>query len=236
MLSLSTENLTQLENKIHGILSEEITNNSDLKILEAATLCQVSSSKISKLVRKLGFENFKQYKLYFSGQATDLEVKKRSSEIERLMQFLEDFDPKMVDDFISVFNKYNKVILFGLGPSHISMEYFAYKLGAVTDKNIFSSHDENYVKRLADEDTLLIVFSVTGRFSSFENLFTSAKMKGSGIMLVLEEHINTRDSKADYVFHLSKYNQSDSLQAFEKTRTVFFIFMEEIVAKLEQRI
>ncbi|NGP45650.1 MurR/RpiR family transcriptional regulator [Bacillaceae bacterium SIJ1] len=235
MLKLRTDNLTELEKKIHSTLSEAVAENSKLKIIEAADLCDVSPSKVSKLVRKLGFENFKQYKLYFSGQQASVEVRQKSTEIERLIQFLEDYDPEIVDHFISVFKNFNKVILFGLGPSFISAEYFAYKLATITDKNVFVTHHEDYAERLADEDTLLIVFSVTGKFASFENLFSAAKSKGAQAMLILEEQINTRDSQADYIFYLSKYNQSDDLLAFEKTRTIFFIFIEEIITKLNRK-
>ena len=148
------------------------------------------------------------------------------------MSFLENFDSGLVDDFVSIFQKYKKIIIYGLGPSFISAEYFAYKLTVVSDKNITVAQSEDFAKRLADEDTLLIVLSVTGKFSSFENLFNETKKNGAEIMLILEEYVNTLHSIADYIFYLSKFNQSDSLLPFEKTRTVFFIFIEEVIAKL----
>lgn len=234
MLKLRTDNLTPLEQELHRLLTQSLQKNKKLKIIDAAELGGVSPSKVSKLVRKLGFTDFKQYKLYFSGQEEKPDPgKKGSNEIERLIQFLEHYNPKVVDDFLSVFMKFKKIVLFGLGPSYISAEYFAYKLAAITNKNIFVTHHEDYAERLADNDTLLIVFSVTGKFSSFESLFKEMKEKDSHIMLILEEYMNTRDSKADYVFHLSEYNQDSELLAFEKTRTIFFIFMEEVITKLK---
>ena len=232
MIKLDRANLTKLEKEVHAKLSQIVTSNNKLKIIEAAEICDVSSSKVSKLVRKLGFDNFKQYKLYFSGQQINLEKQQKSNEIERLMSFLENFDSGLIDDFVSIFQKYKKIIIYGLGPSFISAEYFAYKLTVVSDKNITVAQSEDFAKRLADEDTLLIVLSVTGKFSSFENLFNETKKNGAEIMLILEEYVNTLHSIADYIFYLSKYNQSDRLLPFEKTRTVFFIFIEEVIAKL----
>ncbi|WP_371017716.1 MurR/RpiR family transcriptional regulator [Pseudalkalibacillus sp. JSM 102089] len=232
MIKLDTNHLTKLEEEVHGKLSDVVATNDKLKIIDAAELCEVSPSKVSKLVRKLGFDNFKQYKLYFSGQQINLEKQKKSNEIERLMQFLENFDPALIDDFVSVFQKYKKVIIYGLGPSFISAEYFAYKLTVVTNKNITVAQSEDFASRLADEDTLLIVLSVTGKFSSFENLFTETKQNGADIMLILEEYVNTLNSMADYIFYLSKFNQDNSLLPFEKTRTVFFIFIEEVIARI----
>ena len=232
MIKVVTDKLTKLEEEVHAKLSTVVSTNKKLKIIEAAEICGVSPSKISKLVRKLGFHNFKQYILYFSGQQINLEQQKKSNEIERLIRFLENFDSKIVDDFVSVFQKYDKVILFGLGPSFISAEYFAYKLATASDKNVTVTQSEDFAERLTDENTLLIVFSVTGQFSSFDSLFKKAKENGSSIMLVLEEYVNTLGSIADSVFYLSEFNQDASLLPFEKTRTVFFIFIEEIIAKL----
>jgi RpiR family transcriptional regulator, glv operon transcriptional regulator len=234
MLTLRTDHLTKLEQATHSLLMENVRQNNTVTIVEAASLCEVSPSKISKLVRKLGFNNFKQYKRYFSGQETPEIIPEKSTEIARLIQFLENYNPALTEDFLSVFTKFDKVILFGLGPSYISAEYFAYKLTTVTDKNVFVTHHEDYAERLADNNTLLVVFSVTGTFTSFEPLFENIKNKGAQIMLVLEENINTRDSKADYIITLSPSSQSGELLAFEKTRTIFFIFIEEIIAKLKQ--
>ena len=232
MIKVVTDNLTKLEEEVHAKLSKIVSTNQKLRIIEAAEICEVSPSKISKLVRKMGFHNFKQYILYFSGQQINLEKQKKPNEIERLIRFLESFDSAIIDDFVSIFQKYDKVILFGLGPSYISAEYFAYKLATVSDKNVTVTQSEDFAERLTDNNTLLIVLSVTGKFSSFDPLFKKAKENGSSIMLVLEEYVNTLGSIADYVFYLSEFNQDSSLLAFEKTRTVFFVFIEEIIAKL----
>ncbi|ANU24771.1 hypothetical protein BCM40_01120 [Planococcus donghaensis] len=231
-MKLVTDNLTKLEEEVHAKLSTTVSTNNKLKIIEAAKICEVSPSKISKMVRKLGFHNFKQYKLYCSGQEINLDQQQKSSEIERLIRFLENFDSEIIDDFVSVFQKYDKVIIFGLGPSYISAEYFAYKLATVSDKNVTVTQSEDFAERLLDENTLLIVLSVTGKFSSFDPLFEKAKENGASIMLILEEYMNTLGSIADYVFYLSEFNQDANLLPFEKTRTVFFIVIEEIITRL----
>lgn len=206
--------------------------NDHLKIIEAADYCHVSSSKVSKLVRKLGFENFKQYKQFFGGQPIIPVDKKVSSELERLKNFIENFDAGLVDEFLTLFKKYNRIVLFGLGPSFICIEYFAYKLALVSGKNILVSQGEDHATHLVDEETLLIVFSVTGKFTSFENLFDGVKSKGAEILLILEEYDNSSALKVDNIFYLTQSAQNDELLPYEKTRTVFFIFIEEIIATL----
>jgi DNA-binding MurR/RpiR family transcriptional regulator len=232
MININLNNLNQLELSVHNKLSKIIENNFNIKILEAADYCDVSSSMVSKLVRKLGFENFKQYKQFFSGQQIMTEDKKESSELERLKHFIENFDPVLVDNFLSMFNKYNKIVLFGLGPSFFCVEYFAYKLTLFSDKNIFVAQDEIYAQHLVDEETLLIVFSVTGKFSSFENLINGVKSCGAEMLLILEEYNHSLAIEIDNIFYLTNSTQNEDLLPYEKTRSVFFIFIEEVITKL----
>lgn len=221
-----------MELSVHNKLSEIVKENGSLKIVEAAEYCEVSSSKVSKLVRKLGFENFKQYKQFFGGKLIVLEEQKPSSELERLKNFIENFDSDLVDEFLTLFKKYNRIVLFGLGPSFIVVEYFAYKLALVSGKSIFATQGEIHAQHLVDEETLFIVFSVTGKFASFENLFHEVKSSGAEILLILEEYDPSQALKVDNVFYLTKSSQDENLLPYEKTRTVFFIFIEEIISRL----
>lgn len=231
-INININKLNNLELSVHNKLSEIIKDNDHLKILEAAEYCNVSASKVSKLVRKLGFDSFKQYKQFFGGQPIIQDSKKISSELERLKNFIDNFDPALVDEFLTLYMKYNRIVLFGLGPSFICVEYFAYKLALVSGKNILVSQGEDHAKHLVDEETLIIVFSVTGKFTSFENLFSEVKSKGAEILLILEEYNNSSALKADNIFYLTQSTQNEKLLPYEKTRTVFFIFIEEIIAKL----
>src|SRR6478735_2482158 len=136
MININLNKLNPLELSVHNKLSSIIKSNENIKILEAADHCDVSSSKVSKLVRKLGFESFKQYKQFFSGEQIISEDKKKSTELERLKNYIENFDPVLIDNFLTIFKQYNKIVLFGLGPSFICMEYFAYKLSLLVYKII----------------------------------------------------------------------------------------------------
>lgn len=230
MIKLNTNKLNELEKTIHETLSNELKENKNLTILEASELVGVSPSKISKFSKKIGFDNFKQYKSFFNGD--EINYKPVSDELERIKNYIETFDPKLVDDFIDIFNKYDKIILFGYGPSYICADYFAYRLRTITQKFIISSSEEVEAINLADENTLLIVFSTTGKFRNFDNFFSEINKKGGNILLILEEYNSDIDIQNNTTYFLTKTHQDKNLLPYEKSRTIFFIFMEEILKKL----
>jgi len=232
LLYIQEGNLNSLEQTVHNQLKELVKKETNIKILEAATQCRVSSSKISKMVRKMGFENFKQYKLFFQGQLIAPPKTTSSNEMERLQLFLEQFDRSLVDRFVELFEEYDRIVLFGLGPSYICLEYFTYKLETISKKNIILAQEEERALQLVDKNTLLIVFSVTGEFASYERLFETAKQKGTTGLFVLEEYDPTSHQKADHVFYLTQSQQPGDRLPYEKSRTVFFIFMEEVFTAL----
>ena len=58
-MKLQLDRLNELELEIHEKLIQESKNRSSLTITEAAELTDVSISKISKFVKKLGFNGYK---------------------------------------------------------------------------------------------------------------------------------------------------------------------------------
>jgi len=231
-MNLTENKLNQTEQIIHQKLTPLLKENPKLKIAEAAMICNVSPSKISKYVKKLGFENFKQYRLHFSGQVVLQERASGSDEITRVRNFLEHFDETLVNQFLTYFSKYEKIVLYGLGPTFILLEYFTYKLSFMTEKKIFVTQEENYIERLADEDTLLIIFSVTGAFASFDNIYHNVNTRGGAVLLVLEEYNTNVSSEVDNIIYLTSSAQNPDLLPYEKTRSIFLIYIEEIVSKL----
>jgi DNA-binding MurR/RpiR family transcriptional regulator len=230
MINVDLNNLNPLEKKIYNTLSENVLTIPDIKITQAAELCFCSVSKISKVVKKLGFKNYKQFMNFLYGK--DISVSFVSNELNRIKQFIDDFDPKIIDEFIKLIHQHERIILFGYGPSYIVTQYFEYKLHTLTSKFSIALQDPLAVKNMADEKSLLIVFTATGTFKSFEDIFKSAKDKGSTVVVVSEEYNPSLVHVCDNLFWLSKYNQPSELQPHEKSRTIFFIFIEEIINKL----
>ena len=59
MINVNFGTLNKLEQQIHKKLVEYSKTNELIRINQAAEICDCSVSKISKFVRKLGFDNYK---------------------------------------------------------------------------------------------------------------------------------------------------------------------------------
>ncbi|MDR0376808.1 MAG: hypothetical protein LBH70_03350 [Spirochaetaceae bacterium] len=231
MLDVDIDRLNVLERRIHKIIGGSADKNARLRIKEAAALCGCSPSKISKMVRKLGFATYKQYIVSFSN-AKARSLKRPSSELARLSGFIAKFDERLVNEMINLINEHYTIVFFGYGPSLHCLQYFTYKLQIVTAKNIVTTDNELLAKRFFKTGTLLVIFSVTGRFKSFAGLNQEAKRKGCKALLVIEEYNREVLSEFNHVFFLTNSFQNESLKPYEKSRVIFFIFIEEVVRKI----
>jgi DNA-binding MurR/RpiR family transcriptional regulator len=183
------------------------------------------------MVRKLGFATYKQYINSFSNPE-ERALRPLSLELERLSNFIEKFDERLVNELINLINRHFTIVFFGYGPSFYCLQYFTYKLRIVTTKNIIATNDELTAKQFLRKGTLLVIFSTTGRFKSFAGLNQEAKRKGCEVLLVLEEYNREMLAEFSHVLFLTDSFQNESLKPYEKSRAVFFIFIEEVVRKI----
>ena len=233
MININFSALNLLEQQIHKKLLEISETQSTIKIADAADLCECSVSKISKFVKKLGFSSYKQYLDFLYGR--EISSNHLSDELSRIRMFIDDFAEDKVDELMALIEKHDKIVLFGYGPSLICAQYFEYRLRTSTNKLIVAVTDEISVASMTNESTLLILLTVTGTFQSFENIYKDSKEKGCEVVILVEEYNTDLFHQCDKVFWLSQYPQPDNLLAYEKSRTVFFIFLEEVIQKLMKK-
>jgi DNA-binding MurR/RpiR family transcriptional regulator len=230
MINVDRNRLNPLESRIHATLVKAVETDHDIRISRAAELCGCSRSKISKHVKKLGFKNYRQYMGFMSGNETP-PPEARSSELERIGRFIADFDAGMVDQLVTEINAHEKIILFGYGPSFICGQYFEYKLRIVTSKYIVTIQDEIMAENFLDERSLVIVFSATGKFKSFQSLYECAKARKSKFLLIAEEYNPALLSDYENIMFLTHETQADGLLPYEKSRILFFILIEEVILR-----
>jgi DNA-binding MurR/RpiR family transcriptional regulator len=231
MISIDLRSLNSLEKQIYERLLEYSKGNPKFRINEAADLCNCSVSKISKFVKKMGFSNFKQYLDFLYGE--EITVTEHSGELTRIKNFIDDFDTALVDDFYELIKAHDKIVFFGYGPSLLCGQYFAYRLSTCLNKVVMAVPDEISVTSMINENTLLVFLTTTGTFHSFEKLYNDVKIKGCNVAMVVEEYNTALFDECDKIFWLSKVPQPNYLKAYEKSRTIFFIFLEEVVQKIQ---
>ena len=82
-MKIQLDRLNDLEIKIHNRLIKESQSQPNLTITEAAKLTEVSPSKISKLVKKMGFSGYKEYFRFLTGKEL-IKQKNLNSEFQSL--------------------------------------------------------------------------------------------------------------------------------------------------------
>jgi len=232
MINVNLDILNQLEDALYKTILNAAKEDQSLNITKASELCGVSPSKISKTVKKLGFKNYKEFIKYCRGDFIDSEDKLYSNELKRVATYIENFDENVVLEVIRKINNFNKVVIYGLGPSFICAQYFEYKLRMCTNKSVLAINDEVQIKNIADSDTLFIILSVTGKFSSFDPICNIVNQNKGEILIIFEEYNTIHYTNVQNIIYLTKHKQDDSFAPYEKTRTILFIFIEEVIQKL----
>ena len=230
---IDRKKLNPLEQSIYEQLVLYAEESTSIKISEAAARCGCSASKISKFVKKLGFDNFKQFVAFLQGKEPERRV--CSNELERIRAFTEEFDPRIVENFIEQLDKHKKIIILGYGPSYYCAQYFEYKLRLQSDAFIIAVPDLVTVRELMDSTTLLVILSATGHFASFSEICEDARTKGCDTLMIVEEYHTDLLEDYENVCFLTHSAQSTELKPYEKSRVVFFIFIEEVIFKLLER-
>jgi len=230
MISIDVSSLNPLEKRIHEQLMLVSEHRENIRIHEAAALCRCSVSKISKFVKKLGFKNYKQYLDFLYGR--EIEHREQSDELKRVRAFIDAFDPAMVDELLELIYTHQKIILFGYGPSMLCAQYFEYRFRNCSDKMVLAISDEVAIDNMVDDTTLLLILTETGRFHSFQPVYTSSSKSGGTVAIIAEEYNTELFNQCDRIFWLSQEPQPSHLKPYEKSRTLFFIFLEEIIQQL----
>lgn len=232
MLNLDTTKLNPLDQRIVDQLVAQGRRNPALKIKDAAEICGCSISQVSKAVRKAGFSGYKDFlRIVSTGEQP---VKPALAELERLKKVIDELDIAAVDEFARLIERHEKIILFGYGPSQICARYFEYKLHLCSSAFVTTAPDEQSARSLLEPTSLLIILTTTGQFRSFGDLALDARAEGVDVVVVSEEFNPQLLETCSRYFVLSRHKQPETLEPYEKTRTVFFIFLEEVINRLQR--
>lgn len=232
MFNVDTTRLTPLDRRIVDSLVAHAQQNPSFRIAEAAEICGCSISQVSKAIRKAGFSGYKHFiRVLYAGEQPRQPA---PDELERLKRVLEEFDISAVDEFARIIEGHERIILFGYGPSLICAQYFEYKLRFCSTAFVSTAPDEESARSLLEQASLLVIFTATGQYRAFGSLAQEAGVKGADVVVVSEEFNPLLLDNCSRYFVLTRHTQPDTLKPHEKTRTVFFIFLEEVIQRFQR--
>ncbi len=233
MFTVDTTRLNPFDRKIIDQLMAHAKRHPAYKIKEAAQICGCSISQVSKAIKKAGFSGYKNFirVLYSEEQPRGPALE----ELERLKRVIDDLDIATVDEFVSLIDEHERIVFFGYGPSLISAQYLEYKLRFCSNTFVTTAADEQSAKSLLEQASLLVIFTTTGQYRSFKSLALEAKRKGTDVVVVSEEFNPVLMEHCNRYIVLTRHKQSDTLKPHEKTRTVFFIFFEQVTQTIQRR-
>ncbi len=229
-------NLTRLSREDraqYDLLMAYAREHGNLNIGEAAELCHCSPSRISKFIKKIGFVNFKQFVRSALGEISPANAS--TNELLRIRDFIDHFDTSIVDEFIREIKKHERIIILGYGPSYYCAQYLEYKLRLHSDRFIVAVPDLLSAQSQMTENSLVVIFSVTGQFASLQEVCESAEQRGAKVLAILEEyHPELLENDHSTIF-LTQTVQNPKLPPYNKSRTLFFIFIEEVIFRIMQQ-
>lgn len=192
--SLSSTNMT-----IGKTLLQNMHLLSELSIEEVAAMCHVSKSTLSKFVRKLGFEDYKDFRLcaeeeeqkaiYSYPNSMSIEDYIDQNGISQYIDILkkdmdlliQNIDLKKIQDLVQDLRDYSKVGVFGSAHSQTVALDFQYKM-AFNQKIVLTYLDDvkqdEFIKK-AGPDTLIIIYSNSGSYLNEYQLISGWPKKES---------------------------------------------------------
>ena len=115
------------------------------------------------------------------------------------------------------------------GPSLLCAQYIEYRLRSASPKVIIAVVDDLSVASMSDASTLILIFTVTGLYRDFTDMYKAAANKKAKVVIVAQHYNASLFAQCDKIFFLTEEPNSEDTTPYEQSRTLFFIFMEEVI-------
>lgn len=183
-----------------------ITNNSDkipyMRVREIALESHTSSSSVMRFIRKIGYENFSEFKNFFKNDNSE-RIENYTLGFPKLEQ--SDFTRNLEKKLETIAKKIldcDNIIFFGIGNSGYICEYAARRL-AILGCNAFAMSDATYPlsRRLKNmTDSMLITVSVSGMTTEILEIVSELRHEDDmTIVAVTGDGSSSLANMADYI-------------------------------------
>jgi RpiR family carbohydrate utilization transcriptional regulator len=244
-VSIHYTELTKTDRKITGELMRKPEVLINRAIQEAAKDLEVSPSAIMRVVKKLryrGLPDLKNSLENYKNEKTEL-VESTKEKIlsesiiddykERLNLISSCLSEKQLANIAQLIQGAKTTRVLGIGSSGLAAEQFVYSL-LYQDKYVEAITSRTkifYLSRVLDEDTLLIIFTVSGNAELYEEIFEQAQETGAKIVLItMNRNSKFKKLATEVVLLPSNVTDFSKTDIYQLDNRFAFIVLSEILA------
>ena len=200
------KNLTNNELRVYKFCQENPADVYKMKIHELADRVYTTAPSISKLVKKLGFNNFQEFKV----NIRDVFSRSQNSQhhnafVSEYIQEMQDALTRVSENKVKVFCDFlsdcNTIITWGYGTSDSVANYVSYNL-MVLGFNILNETDYtncNVRSRFLTANDCMLIVSNSGESEMLEEIIFNARKNGIKVAAITSRENSTLALKADAV-------------------------------------
>ena len=187
---LNAEEYDTLDYYIGKSLLDNMGLIPELSIVKLAEICNVSKSKLSNFIRKIGFEDYKDFRLeavreyeeekYVLGNNISIvdHIMKYGEESyfqvlkKDLDLFKKNIDREQLKTLVRMLHDSSDIAAFGTGHSEAAAIYLQAVMGYLHKAVYTTLNDKKQEKYIlnASENSVIVIFSNSGRFLNFQQL------------------------------------------------------------------
>lgn len=239
-------NLSENELYIFDYIMKNTEAVSRISITDLAKQLSVSKSTISRFTQKIGFSGFSEFKFYLTDVTNNPKDLEKETSVEMVMGDIEAtyklFNQADVEGIIADIYKARNVFCYGTGWGQRNALDDLRRSMIVCNKYTveISAHTElEMISRAANESDVLIIASLSGNVSSFEDELNIFKSRGAKVIAITSIQASLLARIAQYTIYFQTSSipyKNDEMVSFLPVSLVtnmLFLKYFDYVRKLE---
>ncbi|AHB36518.1 MurR/RpiR family transcriptional regulator [Spiroplasma apis] len=240
-------------------LAQYINQNPEIfiteKINDIAKKANVSTSTITRLSKKLGYQSLKDFQLEisnkhnFAKQNYDFIDETNTNAIINnlklyhsysLNETFDDLDSKEIDKLVAKMKVANKILLYGVGTSYMACRELANNLEKIGMDIILNTNYHQQLLHFAklDQNSMVLLISKSGMSKEIQFLIQKSKENNIQCGLITSSLSFKNVDKVDYLLNFKTYEDNQKLTSIScklsQLVVVDLIFMELFKTNIEQ--
>lgn len=227
------QSLNELELSLYRYVIKNSEKVIYMRIRELAKEAHVSTTTILRFCKKLNCDGFSEFKVKLKLYVEEEECKQLTDNTSMLIDFLkktetEEFNNK-IKQICDVISKADNVVFVGIGSSGVLGKYAARYLSSMGKFSIYLDDPFYPTKCKNYEDSVAVVFSVSGETPTVIDHVNKLKREKSSIISITNNENSTLAKMAD--INLSYYIQQVKVDEYNITTQIPVLHIIETIGR-----